>query len=74
MKGKGGGEEEVVGWEMGGEEEEEGRVSLATFRFALIKATWSSPQNTPKPATPVDSTNTRTEGNLRSGQFVLLRS
>jgi hypothetical protein len=35
-KGKGGEEEQVVGWGMGGEEEEEGRVSLATFRFALI--------------------------------------
>ena len=31
---------------LGGEEEEEGSDSLATFRFALIKATWSSPQNT----------------------------
>lgn len=28
----------------GDEEEKEGRGSLATFRFALIKATWSSPQ------------------------------
>ena len=33
-----------------GEEGGTGSVSLATFRFALIKATWSSPQRTPQPS------------------------
>ena len=42
-KRKGKGKKGDVEWEMGERKKKE-RSPLATFRFALIKATWSSPQ------------------------------